>query len=115
MHELSIAISIVNVAVDEAERHGGGPVSAVHIRLGALSGVVKEALLSAYELARTDSQLAEAELVIEDVPILVFCDVCGQATPACSLQSLTCSACGTPSAKVVGGRELEITALELAS
>ena len=44
MHELSIAMSIVDMAQEEAERHGGVQVQAVHLKLGRLAGVVKEAL-----------------------------------------------------------------------
>ena len=62
MHELSIALSIVDVAAEEAERQGGGRVVAVHLRLGRLSGVVKEALLASYELAREGSAVADSEL-----------------------------------------------------
>jgi hydrogenase nickel incorporation protein HypA/HybF len=40
MHELSIAMSIVELAEEEAERRGV-QVTAVHLKLGALSGVVK--------------------------------------------------------------------------
>ena len=59
MHELSIAMSILDVAGEEVEHHGGARVEAIHIRLGPLAGVVKEALLSAYELAseRTPSNI----------------------------------------------------------
>ncbi len=57
MHELSIAMSIVEMAEEEAERHGGR-VAAVHLKLGKLSGVVKEALLSSYEMACEDTPLA---------------------------------------------------------
>jgi Zn finger protein HypA/HybF involved in hydrogenase expression len=39
MHELSIAMSIVELAQEEAERRGI-QVDAVHLKLGALSGVV---------------------------------------------------------------------------
>ena len=67
MHELSIALSILDFAAEEAERRGGRVV-AVHLRLGPLSGVVKEALLSAYELAREGTPLAAAALVVEEVP-----------------------------------------------
>ena len=45
MHELSIALGLVEAAQEEAERLHAR-VSAVHLRLGALSGVVPEALLS---------------------------------------------------------------------
>ena len=55
MHELSIAMSIVEMAEEESERRGGGHIQAVHLRLGLLSGVVKEALLSSYEMDRYPS------------------------------------------------------------
>ena len=51
MHELSIAMSIVDLAQEEADRRGGVQIKAVHLRLGLLSGVVKDALLSSYEMA----------------------------------------------------------------
>ncbi|MFI5070488.1 MAG: hydrogenase/urease maturation nickel metallochaperone HypA, partial [Terriglobales bacterium] len=43
MHELSIAMSIVELAEEEAQQRNA-QVTAVHLKLGALSGVVKEAL-----------------------------------------------------------------------
>jgi hydrogenase nickel incorporation protein HypA/HybF len=51
MHELSIAMSIVEGAAEEARRHPGERVAAVHLRLGELSGVVRDALLFSYDLA----------------------------------------------------------------
>ena len=56
MHELSIAMSIVEMAEEEA-RAPRERVTAVHLKLGALSGVVKEALLSSYEMACFDTPL----------------------------------------------------------
>lgn len=43
MHELSIAMSVVEMAQEEAERRGNVKVEAVHLRLGLMCGVVKEA------------------------------------------------------------------------
>src|SRR5471032_3336946 len=51
MHELSIAMSIVEMAQEEADQRGGARVNAVYLKLGALAGVVKDALLLSYELA----------------------------------------------------------------
>jgi hydrogenase nickel incorporation protein HypA/HybF len=45
MHELSIATSMVEMAGEEAARHPDTRVVALHLKLGPLSGVVKEALL----------------------------------------------------------------------
>ena len=113
MHELSIAISLIEVAAAELKRQGGGRVEAVHLKLGPLSGVIKESLLSAYELACEQSSLQGSKLVIQEVPVEIFCDQCGQHRQVISIQDMRCRVCGTRSAKVVKGRELELTALEI--
>ncbi len=113
MHELSIALNIVEIASAEAERLGEAAVSAVHIRLGPLSGVVKEALLSAFEIAREKSRLAGAALVVEDVPVRFFCQPCQTEVTVASVQLLVCPVCASPAGKIITGRELEISALEI--
>src|SRR5947209_6824019 len=113
MHELSIALSILDLAAEEADRRGAGSVAAIHLRLGPLSGVVKEALRSAYDLAREGTALAQAELVIEDVPLATYCPTCAAERGPPSPQNLCCPDCGTPTPEVVRGRELEVFALEI--
>jgi hydrogenase nickel incorporation protein HypA/HybF len=67
MHELSIAVSIVELASEEAGALRGAHVEAVHLKLGALSGVVKDALLFSWDLACVDTPIAGCRLAIEDV------------------------------------------------
>src|SRR5262245_43691008 len=114
MHELSIALSILDLAAEEAARRDGARVLAIHLRLGALSGVVKEALVSSYELAREGSPLAGCELVVEEVPVLAHCPACAELRAVVSARQLCCSECGAPTPEVVSGRELEVVALEIA-
>ena len=113
MHELSIAMSIVEMATEEAERHGANRVDAVHLRLGRLSGVVAQALLASYDMACEQTALEGSQLRIEDVPVLIYCAICCANAPVASMRSFTCATCGTPSAQVVQGREIEVVALEL--
>jgi hydrogenase nickel incorporation protein HypA/HybF len=75
MHELSIAMGIVDAAMDEAQRRSV-KVGAVHLRLGALSGVVKDALMFSYEVACQDTALQGTQLIVEDMPVIVFCAQC---------------------------------------
>ena len=112
MHELSIAVSLVEIAEEEAERLGAR-VCAVHFRLGALSGVVKEALLSSYEMACADTPLQGSRLVIEEVPVVVYCPRCDAQRPLHSVQLFCCSECGTPTPDVRQGKEMELIALEV--
>jgi hydrogenase nickel incorporation protein HypA/HybF len=115
MHELSIALSILDLAEEEAARRGSRRVAAIHLKWGPLSGVVKDALLSAYDLARSSSALPDAELVIEEVPVVVYCPGCGQERAIEALPELCCPACGGPTPDVVHGRELDLVALEIES
>lgn len=113
MHELSIAMSLVEVAAEKAAELGGVRVQSLRLRLGPLSGVVKEALLFSFDLAAQGTPLEGARLEIEDVPVTVHCPLCGVEQPLPSIQSFHCPICGTPTPDVVQGRELELTALEV--
>jgi hydrogenase nickel incorporation protein HypA/HybF len=113
MHELSIAMSMIEMAAEEAARRGGVQVSAIHLKLGPLSGVVREALLFSYEVACEGTPLEGSRLVIEDVPVVVFCPACSEEQTLASVQRFFCPACGTPTSQVVRGKELEVVALEI--
>jgi hydrogenase nickel incorporation protein HypA/HybF len=115
MHELSIALSIVEGAQGEAELQGGGRVAGVHVRLGPLSGVVRESLAFAYDLACEGTPLQGSRLVIEESPVRILCPDCGEARPPVSVRQLHCSVCGAAAHEVVSGAELELVALELES
>jgi hydrogenase nickel incorporation protein HypA/HybF len=114
MHELSIALGIVDVAAEEAQRHRGRVV-AVHLKLGPLSGVGKDALVSAYGLAREGTALEGAELIVEEVPVVAFCPACAAERTLPSARELCCPACGAATPHIVRGRELEVVALEIDS
>ena len=113
MHELSIAVSIVEIAQEEAERRGTARVRAVHLRLGALCGVVKEALLSCYDMACEATPLEGSQLLIEETPVEVFCPQCGVSRTIRSIQCFCCPDCGTSTPTVLRGKELEVVALEI--
>lgn len=113
MHELSIALSIVDAAAEEAAQKGASRVSAVHLRLGALSGVVKDALLFSYSIACDGTPLAGSQLVIEDVPVVVFCSRCRTERAIESIQRICCPVCDEFTNDVVQGRELRVVAMEI--
>jgi hydrogenase nickel incorporation protein HypA/HybF len=114
MHELSIALSILEVTEQEVERRGHPHVEAIHLRIGPLSGVASGALLSAWELASEQTEFKDCRLAIEEIPITVFCSKCQAERPVESVQRICCVECDTPASEIVHGRELLVSALELA-
>lgn len=114
MHELSIALSLVEAACDKlAELGDDVRVDALHLRLGALSGVVREALEFSFELAAAGTAIEGARLAIEEVAVTVACPRCEGERTLLSVQHFRCPDCGTPTPEVIHGRELELTALEV--
>ena len=113
MHELSIAMSIVDMAEEEAERRGVTQIVAVHLKLGALSGVVEQALRSSFEVATEDTTLQGSRLLIESIPATVYCPKCCSERRLSSIQNFCCPDCGSPTPQIIHGKELEVVALEM--
>jgi hydrogenase nickel incorporation protein HypA/HybF len=114
MHELSIAQSLIELACEAAEREGAARVVKLSVRIGALSGVVKEALVFSFDLAAEDTACGGAVLAIEDVPLTVMCPRCHSPQTLPRIYQFSCPACGTPTPEVLTGRELDLVSIEVA-
>lgn len=77
--------------------------------------MVTQALASAYKLARERTSFEKTELIIEDVPVVVYCPNCQAERNAQSPEWFTCPVCNAATCEIVSGRELEVRALELAT
>jgi hydrogenase nickel incorporation protein HypA/HybF len=115
MHELSIAVNLVEYVSEQAEQAGWTSIDTVYMKVGALSGVVRSALEFSFDVAAAGTVLDASTLVIEDVPVVVYCPHCEAERTLPDLLAFACPDCGTPTPDVRQGRELEITALEVHS
>ena len=112
MHEVGIMQNALEIALDRAGREGATRIRQIKMRVGALSGVVPEALEFAFEVVARGTMAEGARLDIDQIPVLCFC-------PACSLEfqpvdlCCECPRCSQPSAEIRGGRELELASLEV--
>ena len=113
MHEISIANSVVDVAREHAEHEGAAKVTAITLRIGALSCVHKQSLLFGFELVSKETLLEGAELKIVEVPVTIFCVSCRQEVELPGIQQFCCPFCQTPSADIRRGRELDIESIEI--
>ncbi len=113
MHELSIALSIIEMATEESEKRGGAKIEAVHLTLGALSGVVKDALEFSWEIACQGTNLEKSRLEIKEIPVVIFCEKCEAEKTLGAINNLVCPTCETPATEIISGKELQVTALEI--
>lgn len=113
MHELSIAESIVNVVTEHATAAAAVRVASVALQIGALSCVHEDALRFSFELVARDTMLAGAQLIIQRVPVTIYCPTCDQVVELAGIQKFRCPVCETPSADIRSGRELDILSIGL--
>ena len=114
MHEVSIALSMLEGIAEEATRRGFTRVKSAYLSVGVLSGVVPDALQFAWSVT-TEGTVAEgSQLIIDPVPISIFCRKCENETAPRSSHSFECPSCGTTASEIRRGRELLLTKIEVA-
>lgn len=112
MHEVSIALAIVDEIAERLPDEGDS-VTAVHLRIGALTAVDPAALEFAWELASEGTPAAGSRLKIDRIPLEIFCRRCYTQRTIEDRPLPICPVCATPSNEILAGRELHITALEV--
>lgn len=95
MHEVGIMEGALDMARRLMEKNGGTRLMRVHMTIGSLSGVVPEALQSAF-LALKDAYVAQdAALDVTWVEALCRCDACSADFPSRST-AISAPAAETP-------------------
>ncbi|GAA3379034.1 hydrogenase maturation nickel metallochaperone HypA [Streptomyces sannanensis] len=108
MHELSIAIAVVEAVDELARRHDADAVDEVRLRVGELAGVEPDALDFAFEVAREGTLLSTARFTVERVAAVVRCAPCAVEFHPGTPPNLLCPQCDGGSVEVLAGRELEL-------
>lgn len=111
MHEVGIAKEAVDAAIEHAAKAGATRVLKIKLRIGALSGVVPEALEFAFEVVTRDTAAAGAAFEYEWVPVRCHCATCDtDFEPEGYVYE--CPECGMPSWDLRGGKELDLMTVE---
>ncbi|MFN2449005.1 MAG: hydrogenase maturation nickel metallochaperone HypA [Candidatus Baltobacteraceae bacterium] len=113
MHEVSIALAIVDEIAERIDGQNIEKVTAVHLRIGAMTGVVPEALRFAWELAADGTPAAGSRLEIERVPLTIYCSACACERTVAGSMLPVCAVCGASSNDIVRGRELLVASMEV--
>lgn len=111
MHEMSITQSLLEVALAEAAKSGARRITAINIKIGALTGVVEESVAMYLDFLAKDTPAEGARLVATAMPVTAHCAACDITFPVEDLV-FVCPRCGGM-AQVVTGRELFIESLEI--
>lgn len=112
MHELSIAMNIVEIAEENARKEGAKTVTEIELEIGTLSGVVLEALEFAMDSAIKGTMLENATVKLTTVNGKAKCTECGIVFDTDTAFS-PCPGCGNPFSDIVQGKELIVKKLKV--
>ncbi|MEW6417965.1 MAG: hydrogenase maturation nickel metallochaperone HypA [Nitrospirota bacterium] len=113
MHEVSIALSLLDIAKRYCKEEGYKGVESIGVRIGKASGVMSEALLFAFDAIKIGTIAEKAHLIIDEIPISGFCSTCNNNFTVEEAYVLFCPRCGDTLFRLETGKELDIYEMEV--
>ena len=105
MHELGVVFQVIRNVKKIAEENKAERVSSVTLRIGEVSGILHDYLTDCWNWARKKEPLLEqAELIIETIPAVTFCENCGHNYETVKYAKI-CPACGSDHTYLMTGNE----------
>ena len=114
MHELSVCQQIIIQVNEIALQHQAIAVDSISLQIGPLSGIESTLLIQAFPFAAAQTIAANAELIIEEMPVVILCKKCGSETSA-TPNKLLCSQCGDCHTQLLSGDEMLLVNVELST
>ena len=106
MHEMPIAVEIVNRTIDIAQQNDAVRVTEVEVEVGDMRQVVPEALELAFKVVAEGSVVEGAELRIVEEKVAAVCNACGcEFSPEIDA-SFVCPQCEQADARIVAGNDI---------
>jgi len=112
MHEVSIAHSIIQTVLDEKKKNDWAGIRAIGLKIGALSGILPDALAFGFDALKKDTPLESCHLEIEETPVVARCRACAHRFEVEEL-TFTCPRCASTSLDVEQGQEMLIAYMEV--
>ena len=112
MHELSVCQEIIIQVNEIAFQNQASSIESITLQVGPLSGVEAPLLKQAFPFAAAQTIAENAELIIEELPIVVECKQCGTHSNVVA-NKLICSQCGDYHTQLISGDEMLLASVEL--
>ncbi|NTW55805.1 MAG: hydrogenase maturation nickel metallochaperone HypA [Chlorobiaceae bacterium] len=112
MHEMSIALSIVEAVGSRADAEGASRVSSIELVVGKLSGIEPESLRFCFSAASKGTVAEDAELSIEVREGTGRCMECTKEFPV-SFYFAECPGCGSLRVSILSGEEFLIQSMTI--
>ncbi|NLF31847.1 MAG: hydrogenase maturation nickel metallochaperone HypA [Planctomycetes bacterium] len=110
MHEMSIAVDMMQQLERIAAEHGVSRVERIELEVGVLRLVVPEALRDAFSAVAAGTVAEGAELDMVETPARARCGACGEEYPV-QVEEYLCPRCGQAAGQILAGNDIIIRSL----
>jgi len=112
MHEMSIAINVVDIITKQAQVENAKKINKVELEIGVLAGVMVESLQFCFKAACKDTMAENAKMTIIAVPGKGNCLDCNKTFPLDTYLA-SCPNCQSFSVDIIQGREMKIRSINI--
>lgn len=118
MHELSLAVSVIETVLKAAKEHNAMKILEINLEIGDFTVVSEDPLRFALEITSKDTIAEDAKINIKRKPGRIRCKKCGYEGESPPIEedplqhllmsSLKCPKCGNTHTEIIGGREMGV-------
>jgi hydrogenase nickel incorporation protein HypA/HybF len=112
MHEMSIAQSLIDIINEEMIKHNVSVLKSVRVHIGQLSAIVPKSLSFCFEIMTSGTELEDARLIMDIIPLKAICRECQQAFEVQNY-SFECPHCSSVDIDTIAGQDLSIVEMEV--
>ena len=110
MHEMSIALNIIDLAIDQARKAEAEKINEIELDIGTMSGIEVDALNFAMEIAVKDTMLENALIKVNRIEAVSECQECGHVFDSEGFIS-QCPKCREMNTTIIKGREMQLKSI----
>ena len=108
MHEMGTVMYVIRTVNQVCEENRLSKVASVTLEIGEVSGILPEYIKNFWQWAvKKEKYLQEAELVIEPIPAVTYCEGCGKTYGTVKYGKI-CPYCGSEHTWLETGNEYNI-------
>ncbi|MBI4699319.1 MAG: hydrogenase maturation nickel metallochaperone HypA [Nitrospirae bacterium] len=114
MHEVSIALGMIEELMRIGRENNAKKITHVKLRIGRMSGIVTDSLIFAFDAVKLEHPLLSSAVIsIEEVPLVYECNKCNKKFEIENFTFPSCPFCGSFGLKIISGEEQHIEKVEV--
>jgi len=112
MHEMSVAINIIEIASAEAAKHNSNIVTGVEVEIGQLSGIEIDSLKFSFDIAKKNTPLQKANTKFILISAEAICKDCNNKFLIDDFID-SCPHCNNYDLEIIKGKELKVRSINI--